>query len=231
MSFGTVHALGSGRGLPGGARYSRAMTVDDRLTTLGALWSVWTEHGEAMTDEQWRRSTRLGDWDVRSLYAHAAWWPFGFSMLVDRVRDIEPTHATAAALLRDFNAPDGIANSMRDKVAAGAREDAARYSTAQMVEQFAGTGPRAIAAARQLGPVVVDYFGRALLRLDEAVSIGILEATVHLLDLQRSLGQPPDVPVEGLTHTAVVLVQMTPPVEFIEAATGRRTTDLFPVLS
>ena len=138
--------------------------------------------------------------------------------------------ATAAALLRYINAPDGLAHTMRDKVAADAREDAARYSTAQLVEQFASTGPQAIATARRLGPVVVDYSG-ALLRLDEAVSVGILEATVHLLDLQRALGQPPDVPVEGLTHTAAVLVQMTPPVDLIEAATGRSTTNLFPVLS
>lgn len=195
------------------------------------LWSVWADHGQAMTDDQWRRPTRLADWDVRSLYAHAAWWPFGLSMLIDRVRDAEPTYATAAALLRDFNAPDGIAHSMRDKTATDARENAARYSTAQMVEQFAGTGPRAIATARQIGPVVVDYFGRGLLRLDEAVSIGVLEATVHLLDLQRALGQPPDVPVGGLTQTAAVLVHMAPPVDLIEAATGRSTTDLFPVLS
>jgi uncharacterized protein (TIGR03083 family) len=207
------------------------MTFDDRLTTLDALWSVWAKHGKAMPDEQWRRPTRLGGWDVRSLYAHAALWPFLLSMLIDRVRDAEPTHATAAALLRDFNAPDGIAHSTRDKVATDAREAAAKYSTAQMVEQFAGTGPRAIATAKRLGPVVVDYFERALLRLDEAVSIGILEATVHLLDLQRALGQPPDVPVDGLTHTASVLVEMAPPVDFIEAATGRTTTDLFPVLS
>lgn len=207
------------------------MTIDDRLTTLDALWSVWAEHGRAMTDEQWQLPTRLGDWDVRSLYAHAGSWPYMLSTLVDRVRNTEPTHGTAAALLQDFNAPAGVAHSGRDTVAAGAREDAARYSTAQMVEQFTGTGPRATATARQLGPVVVDYFGRALLRLDEAVSIGIVEATVHLLDLQRALGQPPDVPVEGLTHSAAVIVQMAPPVDFIEAATGRSATDLFPVLS
>jgi uncharacterized protein (TIGR03083 family) len=207
------------------------MTIDDRLTTLAALWSVWAGHGRAMTDEQWQRPTRLGDWDVRSLYAHAGWWPSGLAMLVDRVRDTEPTHATAAALLRDFNAPDGVAHRGRDAVATGAREDAARYSTAQMVEQFAGTGPRAIAAARALGPVAVDYFGRGVLRLDEAVSIGVLEATVHLLDLRHALGEPPDVPVDGLTHTAAVLVAMAPPVDFVEAATGRRTPDLFPVLS
>lgn len=207
------------------------MTIDDRLATLEALWEVWAEHGRAMTDEQWQRPTRLGDWDVRSLYAHAGSWPYMLSILIDRVRDTEPTHVTAAALLQDFNAPNGVAHSRRDTVTAGAREDAARYSTAQMLEQFAGTGPRAIATARQFGPVVVDYFGRALLRLDEAVSIGIVEATVHLLDLQRALGQLPDVPVGGLTHTAAVIVQMAPPVDFIEAATGRSTTDLFPVLS
>jgi uncharacterized protein (TIGR03083 family) len=207
------------------------MTLDDRLTTLAALWSVWAAQGRVMTDEQWRRPTRLGDWDVRSLYAHAGSWPSGLSRLIGRVRDTEPTHTTAAALLLEFNAPGGVAHSARNVVAAAAREDAAAYPTAQMVEQFAGTGPGAIAAARQLGPVVVEYFGRALLRLDEAVSIGILEATVHLLDLQRALGQAPDVPAAGLAHTAAVLVEMAPPVELIEAATGRGPTDLFPVLT
>jgi uncharacterized protein (TIGR03083 family) len=214
----------------GGAQYIRAMTIDERLTTLDALWSVWAKHGQAVTGEQWRQPTRLGDWDVRSLYAHAASWPFMLSKLIDRVREAEPTVPTAAALLRYFNAPDGIAHSMRDKVATDAHEDAAKYSTAQMVGRFAVTGPQAIATARQFGPVVVDYFG-ALMRLDEAVSIGILEATVHLLDLQRALGRPPDVPVEGLTHTAAVILQMAPLVDFIEATTGRSTTDLFPVLS
>jgi hypothetical protein len=43
------------------------MMIEDRLTTLDTLWSVWAEHGRAMTDEQWGRSTRLGTWDVRSL--------------------------------------------------------------------------------------------------------------------------------------------------------------------
>jgi uncharacterized protein (TIGR03083 family) len=207
------------------------MTIDDRPTTLDGLWAMWAETGRAMTEEQWRRPTRLGEWDVRSLYAHAAWWPSGLSLLVDSVRDAEPTHATAAALLRDFNAPDGIANTTRDTVAADARQNAAKYGTEQLIERFAGTGPRAISTARRLGPVVIDYFGVALLRLDEAIAIGVLEATVHLLDLRRALGRPPEVPVAALTQTVAVLAEMTPAVEFIEAATGRRTSDLFPVLS
>jgi hypothetical protein len=60
--------------------------------------------------------------------------------------------------------------------------------------------------------------------------LGILEATVHLLDLQRALGVAPDVPYAGLEHTVEVLARMTPPVDFIELATGRRKIALFPVL-
>ena len=78
---------------------------------------------------------------------------------------------------------------------------------------------------------MVDYFGRAMLPLAEAVSIGILEATVHLLDLQHALEVvPPDVPGAGLEHTVGLLAAMTPPVDFIELATGRSEVGLFPVL-
>jgi uncharacterized protein (TIGR03083 family) len=206
------------------------MTREDRLTTLELLWAAWEQQGRALSAEPWRQPTRLGDWTVRMLYAHAAGWPVGFSHLVGRVREVAPTHASAAGLLGDFNRPGGIATSQADRVAAAAREDAATYTPAQLIEQFAVTGPQAIATARQLGPVVVDYFGLAMLPLEEAVSIGILEATVHLLDLQRALGVPPDVPSAGLEHTVGLLAKMTPPVDFIELATGRSEIELFPVL-
>jgi uncharacterized protein (TIGR03083 family) len=207
------------------------MTLDDRLSTLDSLWSVWASHGVSMTDEQWRLPTRLAGWDVRSLYAHHGGWVVGLSMLLDSVRDVEPTHASAAALLRDFNAPDGVAHTRRAAAAAGAREDAEKYGTAAAVEQFTTNGPRLVAAARTRGSVVVDYFGRAMLRLDDVISIGIMEATVHGLDLRRALGREPDLPAAGLAHTAALLAEMAPPVGFIEAATGRGTTNPFPVLS
>jgi hypothetical protein len=210
---------------------SRMSTLDPSLSALADLWAVWAAHGTSMTEEQWRLPTRLGTWDVRSLYAHHGSWPFMFSALVTRVHEAEPTHPSAAALLREFNAPDGVANTHRESTADRAREDAERYGTGAMVEQFATAGPRAIDAARTLGPVVVDYFGRALLRLEDAVSIGIMVATVHLLDLRRALGQEPDVPAAGLEHTAALLAEMAPPVDFIEAATGRGPVTVFPVLS
>jgi uncharacterized protein (TIGR03083 family) len=206
------------------------MGEQDRLATLEQLWAAWERQGRALAAEQWERPTRLGDWTARMLDAHAAGWPVGFSRLVGQVRDTEPTHATAAALLRDFNRPGGVATSQADQVAAGAREDASTRTPAELIEPFAVTGPRAIATARRLGPVVVDYFGRALLPLEEAVSIGILEATVHLLDLQRALGAPPELPAAGVEHTVALLAQMAPPVDFIELATGRGSAAPFPVL-
>jgi uncharacterized protein (TIGR03083 family) len=206
------------------------MKRKDRFSSLGLLWAAWEQQGRALSADQWQQPTRLGDWTVRMLYAHAAGWPVGFSHLVGQVREVAPTHASAAGLLGEFNRPGGIATSQADRVAAAAREDAATYTPAQLIEPFAVTGPQAITTARQLGPVVVDYFGRAMLPLTEAVSIGILEATVHLLDLQRALGVPPKVPPAGLEHTVGLLAEMTPPVDFIELATGRSEVDLFPVL-
>src|SRR3954451_6415062 len=207
------------------------MSIDDRLTTLDALWSVWAATGKDLTDADWHRPTRLDGWDVRALWAHSAGWPFGFSVLVGRVTDAAPTHDTAAALLAEFNMPDGIANTMRDRVADSGRDDAEKYTIEQLLDQFVTTGPGAIAPARTLGEVTVDYFGRAVLPLAEAVSIGILEATIHLLDVQHALGQSPQVPASGLDHSAEVLARIAPPIDFIEASTGRASTDLFPVLS
>jgi hypothetical protein len=40
-----------------------------------------------------------------------------------------------------------------------------------------------------------------MLWLEEAVSIGILAATVHVLDLQRTLDVSPCVPRVGVEHT------------------------------
>jgi uncharacterized protein (TIGR03083 family) len=206
------------------------MSTADPLTALEALWSTWKEHGESLTDEQWQRSTRLDGWDVRSLYAHAGAWPFGFAKLVGRVTDAEPTHESAVALLRELNRPDGLARSQSGRIAARAREDAETFSTEEMIEQFASVGPKAVDTARRLGPVAVDYSGLAVLRLDEAARIGIVEATVHLLDLQRALGRTPDVPADGLRHTTAVLGEMAPTVEFIEVATGRDDASVFPVM-
>jgi len=203
----------------------------NRADTLGSLWQAWAAQGEALTAEQWATPTRLPPWDVRALFAHASAWPRWLAYIVTQERETPPTHPTAAALLLDFNAPDGLATRMRQSTADKAVDDGRKYTTEQMIAACAEVGPRALDEARALGDVVVDYLGLARLRLDEVLSIGIVEATVHLLDLQRALGVRPSAPPGGLALTASVLAGMADPVDLIEAATGRTGAEVFPVLT
>jgi hypothetical protein len=66
--------------------------------------------------------------------------------------------------------------------------------------------------------------------LVEALRIVLMEATVHLLDVQRAVCRAPFVPTQALQGTAQLLAELAPAVEFIEAATGRSTHSPLPVL-
>lgn len=66
--------------------------------------------------------------------------------------------------------------------------------------------------------------------LVEALRIVLLEATVHLLDVQRAREHPPAVPVQALRETAHLLAELAPAVELIEAATGRSARSPPPVV-
>ncbi|MBL7257519.1 maleylpyruvate isomerase family mycothiol-dependent enzyme [Paractinoplanes lichenicola] len=191
------------------------------VATLGELWAVWAAYGERMTAGQWEAPTRLEPWTVRALYAHAAKWPHWLAYVATQTRDDPPTHESTAGLLKDFNAPDGVATRHRSQTAEAAVDDAAQFTPEQLTAAFADVGPRSLDAARDLGDSVVDYFGTGRLRIGEVLGIGIVEATVHLLDLQRALGEPPSVPAAGLAHTSAILTAMTDPAGIVEALTGR----------
>ena len=64
----------------------------------------------------------------------------------------------------------------------------------------------------------------------DAVRIVLLESTVHLLDVFDALGRAPDVPAAALRETAHLLADLADPVAFVEAATGRSSSSLLPVL-
>ncbi|GAB2569590.1 hypothetical protein Aab01nite_07290 [Paractinoplanes abujensis] len=176
---------------------------------------------ERLTAEQWEAPTRLEPWTVRELYAHACQWPRWLGYVATQTCDTPPTHHGTAALLTTFNAPGGIATRNREQVAAKAVEVAAERTTEQMTAAFAEAGPRSLDAAGKLGQTVVDYLGTGRMRIGEVLGIGIVEATVHLLDLQRALGEPPSVPAAGLARTSAVLTEMAGPIGLVEALTGR----------
>lgn len=138
---------------------------------------------------------------------------------------------TAREILRRFNTPDGVAHSMAATVADRAVSEAA-CTRRELVDRFSVHGPRALRGLRQAKATVVVPWPSSggVVTLVEALRIVLLEATVHLLDVQRALGHPPVVPTPALQDTVQLLAELVPAVEFVEAATGRSTHSPLPVL-
>lgn len=203
-----------------------------RLDALAETWQVWADVGGGLKERDWVRPTRCPGWDVRALYAHHAGFPVALSAPppVPDGPSVDPV--SAAEVLRRFNAPGGVATSMAQAVADGAVAEAARCSSAELVDRFRVLALRAIAGLRGAPATTVVPWSAAgaTLPLVEAVRIIVMEATVHLLDLHRALDQPPAVPPAALRTTVHLLAEVAPDVDFIEAATGRSTTSPLPVV-
>jgi hypothetical protein len=173
----------------------------------------------------------LPGWDVAALSAHT-------SMLVRMLRhlsahpvDAEPTVGSARDMLARFNAPGGVATALANVIADAARKDAASMSPADLVAMFAVTAPDVVTAIEDAGPIVVDYFGNGSLPIADAMSIAILEAVVHGLDLTAAVDAAVEsIPPAAMEHTVGLLVSLADPVSFIDAASGRTSSPVLPVL-
>lgn len=201
------------------------------LDALGECWQMWHETLRALEPEQWAAPTRATGWDVKSLATHHAGWVLGFAALRDRQVGNPRRLTTAVELLRRFNAPDGVAVVGAADIERQTREFAATLATEQLVAAFAEVAPAALAEARELGAAAaVDYVGVATMTIGEVANIGVLEATVHGLDLLHAVGLPADrTPAAAEALVADLLVALPGRLAFIEAATGRRG-GVFPVL-
>jgi uncharacterized protein (TIGR03083 family) len=205
---------------------------DRRLDALEQTWAVWARLGAGMSEEQWSKGTRCDGWDVAALYAHHSVFPRALTALPPLADGPAGEPVTAADMLRQFNAPDGVAHTMADTVADAAAEDAAQHATTDLVDRFAVHGRQALQSLRDTEATTLVPWPAAglVITLVEGLRIVLLEATVHLLDLQRALDQPPDVPAIALRDTAQLLAELAPAVELIEAAAGRSAASPFPVL-
>lgn len=204
--------------------------MDSIWHDLAEAWEAWATAGESMTQAAWEQPTRLPGWDVAALYAHVSTWPVMFDRLVTAPDAGQAVWSDAASLLASFNQPGGLAASAAQQVADRARHDAAVRSRETLVRSFAGTGPQAIVKAVERGDAVVDYLGAGGIRLEDAADIGLLEAVVHWLDLEAATGTAGGIAPKSLRRVAAVLSGIPDPVVFIEAATGRTTRTVLPVL-
>jgi uncharacterized protein (TIGR03083 family) len=215
------------------AWHSRLMAevYSGRLDALEQTWRVWTELGEGLTENQWSTATRCPGWTVAALYAHHSVFPRDMSAPLPS-SDAMGDPVTAGELLRRFNAPEGVAHTMAETIADQVVSDAAEHTRRELIDRFSVHGPRALQRLRQADATLVVpwHTSGAVIMLVEALRIVLLEATVHLLDVQRALDHPPLVPPSALKDTAQLLAELAPAVEFIEAATGRSTHSPLPVL-
>lgn len=205
----------------------------DRVDALEQTWRVWGMLGQSMTDETWTAATRCPGWDVAALYAHHSAFPVAMSTPPPSSDDRSAGEPLGAVdLLRRYNAPGGLATAFAHVVADRAVQAAAANDRASLVERFTVTAPAAVDLLRAADPATVLPWPGADtgLPLGEASRIAVMEATVHLLDLQRALDQEPAVPAAALRCTVELLAGVAPAVELIEAATGRSATSPFPVV-
>lgn len=227
-AHGRVPLLDSAGGVRSFRGRCSTLTVWDELDIQ---WRGWAALGSELADDDWGMSTRLPGWSVRDLYAHVAAWPVMFERLIAAApANQPPVWRDAAALLREFNQPDGMATSAAEAVADAARRAASTRGLSTLAEQFAQVGPRALRLGRQQPDKIVDYLGSGTVRLVDAADIGLLEAVVHRLDLNDALDRSDTPSPSALARVRDVLVRMADPIEFVEAATGRSKVQVLPVL-
>lgn len=143
----------------------------------------------------------------------------------------EPVVRSAHDMLRGFNAPGGVATTSADGIAEMARRQAASMSPGELVAVFAETAPEVVAGVREAGPIVIEYFGNGTFPIVEAMSIAVLEAVVHGLDLCAAVDvSVASIPQSAMRHTVGLLASIPDPALFIDVATGRRATPILPVL-
>ena len=210
------------------------MTVDafsERCATLADAWRWWATTLGALDAAAWNVPTRLPGWDVAALVAHTSMLVRALGYVVSHPLDAEPATPSARDMLTRFNAPGGVATVFADGIAEAARRDAASMPPDDLVAVFTKKAPEALAAAETAGPIVIDYFGQGPFPLAEAMSIYILEAVVHGLDLAAAVDAPAaSIPRAAMDHTVGLLASMADPAAFIETATGRSSVPVMPVL-
>ncbi|MFE5586632.1 maleylpyruvate isomerase N-terminal domain-containing protein [Kitasatospora sp. NPDC056531] len=197
---------------------------------LAEAWASWAERGAALAAEDWDRPTRLPDWTVRELYAHVAPVPEMFTGLRVAVLDGPAEVTSGAGVLRAFNRPGGIAHTDAGQVADTAKQVAKAAEPAALIARFGVEGPAALADLADLPPSTVvahPLLGSAT--VGALGEVALMEATVHLLDLIAAVGGP--TPAErALDFTRDLLAEVADPVAFIEAAAGRSSAPVLPVI-
>lgn len=193
------------------------------------LWRMWAKRAAELSDEQWMAKTRLPGWTVRDVYVHVT-PDVLIAMLAAPAADGDAKVTSAAEMLRVFNADPATTEPMHAQLAEMVRQAAADVGRDDIVERFDSELPKAFERLTGLSRATV--IAHPIL---ESVSLGafldmaILEAAIHWLDVVDAVGG--DVPeAMALERARDVLAAVPDPLAFVEAASGRSTGAVLPVM-
>ena len=162
-----------------------------RLDALEQTWQSWGQLGGSLSEAQWSAASRCPGWDVACLYAHHSQFLLAMSAPPPLAPGASGQPQSAVQVLRAFNAPGGVASTASPAVAGQAVREAAQHQPAELAARFTRLGPVIIRRLRTARPDLVVPWPPAPsgVTLGEGLRIVLLEATVHLLDVQREIGR------------------------------------------
>ncbi|CAM2816853.1 maleylpyruvate isomerase N-terminal domain-containing protein [Prescottella defluvii] len=206
-----------------------AASFDEDRNLLIRLWRAWAKRAAELSDEQWLTETRLPGWTVRDLYVHVT-PDVMIAMLAGPAADGVAEVTSAAQMLRIYNAGSAISEPMHEQLAEMVRDLAADVQRETLIERFDVELPVAFEQLTGLTrDSVIAHPILGLVTLGAFMDMAILEATVHLLDVVDAIGGPaPE--TAALERTRDVLAAVPEPRAFIEAASGRSSDQVLPVM-
>jgi hypothetical protein len=181
---------------------------------LADAWERWARRCAELTPQQWSTPTRSRPWDVRGLVAHLCPDRSMFDMLNAAAADEAAAVTDASEMLRRFNAPDGIAHTSADHIAERATTEATELTPGGSVTRFTESA-EILRATPMSNKTVITYPVVGTTTLAVVAEVALMEATLHLLDLDDAVGSvlPSQ---QALAATRDLLIAVPDPIAAIE---------------
>lgn len=196
---------------------------DDVREVLADAWERWARRCGELTEQQWSTTTRCTGWTVRALVAHACPDPAMFNTFHDAMIDGPAAETDAAAMLRRFNEPGGIAHTAADSLAEQAVSDAQTLSPDAVVTRFTECA-RILRTMPMPDDTVISYPVVGSTTLAVVAEVALMEATVHLLDLADAVGDV-EPSTQALAAARDLLIAVPDPTAAVEVLAGRAAPD------
>ncbi|MGV0742476.1 maleylpyruvate isomerase N-terminal domain-containing protein [Mycolicibacterium sp. XJ870] len=201
------------------------MRLDDGMLrdVLADAWERWARRCAELTAREWAADTRLDAWNVQALVAHLCPEPTMFDELAVARLDGPAAVTDAAAMLRIFNEPDGVANTTADQIAERAVSEATELTAETAAARFreCATRMRRLPEMTSARETVIRYPIVDSTTLAVVAELALMEATVHLLDFADAVGGvAPSAP--ALAATRDLLIAVPDPTAAVEVLAGRR---------